>query len=118
MTLISIAPPHAHDTAATLNASSRTLDGINSHLRRQWAALDAHWRGHSKGRVEGEVHIAFGQMSSLIEDTRDLGMMLDAIADRFEEADECVALVVQPIVWSSLPTLAQPDPSDDDAASG
>ena len=118
MTPIAIAPPHARDTAATLNASSRTLEGIHSHLRRQWSALAAHWHGYSKGRVEGEVHIAFGRLSRLIEDTRDLGMTLDAIAERFEDADASVALVVQPMVWSSSPAVAQASPVDEEAASG
>jgi uncharacterized protein YukE len=101
MTLISIAPPHAHDTAATLNASSRTLDGINSHLQRQWSALDAHWHGSSKGRVEGEVYVALGQLSRLIGNTRDLGVALEAIANRFESADENIAFSVMGMAWST-----------------
>lgn len=118
MTPIAIAPPLAHDTAAALNASSRTLEGTNSLLRRQWSALAAHWHGHSKGRVEGEVHIAFGRLTRLIGETRDLGIRLEAIADRFEEADASVAFAVQAMAWNSWPTITQDSPVDEEAASG
>lgn len=118
MTPIIIAPPQARETAAAFRRSGFALETLQEQLRRQWLALDAHWHGHSKSRVEGEVHIAFGRLLRLIRDTRDLGMTLDTIAERFEGADESVAFVVQAMAWSSLPTITQSGPIDEEAASG
>lgn len=118
MTHIAIAPPQARETAAAFKRSSYALETLQGQFRRQWAVLDAHWQGSSKGRVEGEVYIALGRLTRLIENTRDLGLALDTIAARFEGADEHTAFVVQPVAWSSLPAITQPSPSDDEAASG
>lgn len=116
MTLISIAPPHARETAAAFRRSGFALETLQEQLRRQWSALDAHWQGFSKGRVEGEVNIALGRLTRLIGDTRDLGITLDAIAERFEDADASVAFNVTGMAWSSLPILTQHSPVDDTAA--
>jgi WXG100 family type VII secretion target len=115
---IALAPLDAHETAAAFKRSGYALETWQAQLRRQWSALDAHWQGSSKGRVEGEVHIALGRLTRLIEQTRDLGLTLDTIAERFETADEATALVVPPVAWSSMPTITQHSPSDHEAASG
>jgi WXG100 family type VII secretion target len=118
VTRIALAPLDAHETAAAFKRSGYALETLQGQLRRQWAVLDARWQGSSKGRVEGEVYIVLTRLTRLIEQTRDLGLTLDAISERFERADEQTAFVVQPIAWSSLPTITQHGPVDNEAASG
>ncbi len=118
MTHIAIAPPQARETAAAFIRSGSALETLQGQLRRQWAALDAQWQGSSKGRIEGEVYTALGQLTRLIENTRRLGLTLDVAAERFETADESTAFVVMPMAWSILPVVAQHSPADNEEAGG
>ncbi len=103
MTPISISPPLAHETADRLRVSSLALEEVQAQLRHRWGLLAVSWQGQSKGPVEHDVQTAFWQLRRLIERTRSMGLDLNAMAERFAEADENAPLPVWGVTWSTRP---------------
>jgi WXG100 family type VII secretion target len=104
MALISLNIEQARQTAGIFDRSSNELDNLCGYLQQQWSALAATWEGHSKHATEGEVRAVLNRCGQVAQLTKERGVKLTQIADRFQAADENVAYVVQAMVWASLGT--------------
>lgn len=104
MTQISIDPALAHSAASAIRNASDQLDSIRSGLSSQWFYLGSSWEGSSRDPVEASVRNALGNLSQGGEQTYDLGARLEAIATRFEEADEDSGVVLFSLFPSTNPS--------------
>ena len=102
MTHITIQPPLAHAAASRLKQANDQLDGIRSGLRGQWSRLSATWEGRGKHSVEASVYSAFDDLARLSDRMYDLGVRLEAIARRFEDADENVPFLLPRMTWNEI----------------
>ena len=78
-----------------------SLDTLRAHLQQQWLTLAATWEGDSKHETEAEVRAGLNRGGQAAQLTKERGVKVTQIADRFQAADENVAFVVPAMVWSA-----------------
>lgn len=107
MTQISIDASLAYMVASAIKNVSDQLDNARSGLSSQWFYLGESWEGASRDPVEASVQGALGNLSQAGEQTYSLGATLEAIAQRFEAADENTQTAVASITWETLRKLPE-----------
>jgi len=107
MTRIAIEPPLAYSAANALKRANDQLDGIRFSLSGQWSRLDANWEGYDKYAVTSWVNGALNELLQLSDNACNLGVKLEAITRRFEEADESVVFDLKKMSWGSLVTMTK-----------
>jgi uncharacterized protein YukE len=105
MALISLSIPQARQTASTFDRSSTDLDNLYAHLQQQWSTLSANWQGYSKHETEADVHTLMNRGGQVAQLTRERGVKVTQIADRFQAVDENEPLAVTGMVWAAAAAM-------------
>jgi surface antigen/uncharacterized protein YukE len=102
MSLISLDLNQACQTASAFDHSSNDIENLRAHLQQQWSTLSANWQGYSKHEIEAEVRVLLDQGGQVAQLTRERGVKVTQIADRFQDADENLALPVASMAWQGF----------------
>jgi uncharacterized protein YukE len=106
MSIISIDISLAFETSAKIKGSASELEMCLNNLRTQWAGLSDTWDGFSKYETETEIESGLEKLRILTLSTNALGLRLNEIAKRFQNADDNPPTPIPGIVWSSYAASA------------